>query len=153
MFEKYRGGEFAKEGTYLNLREGEFTSIASEGDYLPGTFDQTFIRVPLALVLILGPFLGLLFVVFLPMAVPLVVAMLLVQRLKQKAPQLRDSAIQVTTYSQQPGMAYLHMEGANKEARIDSPPDVAEEIQDGGIEDIIAKLEEDIQKRREAGQK
>ena len=154
MFERVRGGTFAEKGTYLSLREGEFVSIPEEGDYLPGTNNQTFLRIPLAMVLVLGPFLGLLFVVILPMAVPLVVGMLLIQRFKRRVPELRDSAIRVTTYGQQPGMAYLQMKGmSDRKRQRDRAAKNADDTSTPKLEELITKLEEDIAKRREAGEK
>ncbi len=152
MFQMHRGGELAKKGTYLDTREWEFVSIPQEGDYLPGRDDQSFVRVPLALMLVLGPILGLLFVIFLPMAVPLVVGMLLVQRLRGRAPTLRDSAVRVATYSQQPGMAYLDLAGAAKDRRAQDASQEGQEMSEGELEDLITKLEEDIARRREAGE-
>lgn len=154
MFERYRGGSLVSKGTYLSLREGEFVSVPEEGDILPGSSDQTFVRVPLVLVLVLGPILGLLFVVFLPMAVPLVVGMLLIQRFRRRVPELRDSAIRVTTYGQQPGMAYLQMKGVSgKDKRKEHPAKGSEDASTAKLEELITKLEEDIARRREAGEK
>lgn len=158
MFERMRGGNYVGEGTYLNLKEGEFVSVPDGGDYLPGNVEHTFIKIPLALVLVLGPFLGLAFVIFLPMAVPLAVTMILVQRLKRQAPQLRDSAIQVTTFSQQPGLAYF--EGTNPggnerrgEAVAEDGAEDGKEVSATSLDELIDQLEDDIQQRREKGEK
>lgn len=151
MFKRFPGGALVKDGTYLDLREGAFVSIPQDGDHLPGGGDRTFIKAPLSLVLVLGPLLGLLFVIFLPLAVPLLVGTLLVQRLRRTMPAIRDTAIQVTTFGQRPGMAHLQMKGDSKvnDEQAKEPEDTSVDELDSFIDD----LERDIAQRREAGEK
>ncbi|MBI2953927.1 MAG: hypothetical protein HYY30_06405 [Chloroflexi bacterium] len=150
MLKRYRGGTFVGEGTYLNIREGEFIGVPKEGNYLGENKAQTFVKVPLALALLLGPFFGLLFILFLPMAVPLVVAMLLIQRFKRRMPELRDSVLKATTHSQRPGLSYLHTKGASgKERQTNDAKQRPREMLSGNLDDVIAKLEEDVARRRE----
>lgn len=63
---RYRGKEKASTGTYLNLSSGEFVQLDGDG-ILPGENEDTYYRVPALLAVILGPFAGLAFVIFLPM--------------------------------------------------------------------------------------
>lgn len=63
-----RGGQLTKGGTYFNLRSWEFITVAKPQGNLPGSEGQPYFRVPVALVLMLGPILGLFFVVLLPLA-------------------------------------------------------------------------------------
>ncbi len=73
MIKKYRAGQFVPAGTYWSRKNWELLNIPEGGDYLPAGEGVTYYRVPLLLVLALGPLAGLAFILFLPLAVPLVV--------------------------------------------------------------------------------
>lgn len=153
MFERFHGGTFVRGGTYFGVKDMEFVSVPAEGDYLPGGEEETFIRVPLIFTLALGPVLGLLFVIFLPFAVPIVIGMLLVQRIRRRAPELRDAVFRATTYGQQPGMVYLHMKDMGRKRAIRELKEPGEARTESKLEELIARFEEDIARRREAGEK
>ena len=80
MIRKYSGGTFAPCGTYVNTKNWEFQSVPREGDYLEGE-GVTYYRVPLLAVMALGPLVGLAFILFLPVAVPVVLIYAVVRRL------------------------------------------------------------------------
>ena len=69
-FQKYSAGMSAPCGTYLNTNRWEFRGVPPEGELLEG--EGHYYRVPLLLVLGLGPLIGLGFILFLPVAVPIV---------------------------------------------------------------------------------
>jgi hypothetical protein len=69
-FQKFGAGTFVPCGTYLNTKRWEFHGVPPEGEVLEGEGD--YYRVPLLLVLGLGPLIGLGFILFLPVAVPVV---------------------------------------------------------------------------------
>ncbi len=62
---KYKGGHKAGKGTYWNLSTGNRIDIADESA-LPGDNKSTYIRFPPSVMLLLGPILGLVYVIFLP---------------------------------------------------------------------------------------
>ncbi|MGD2079679.1 MAG: hypothetical protein PVG55_02710 [Nitrospirota bacterium] len=62
---KYRGGNKVGKGSYWDLSSGRREDIEQEGT-LPGDENSTFVRVPSMLMLLLGPVLGLLYVIALP---------------------------------------------------------------------------------------
>ena len=69
MVRKYEGGQLAPGGIYLHNRTWELTQVP-EGDYLPAG-EGAYYRLPVLLVLVLGPLVGLAFILFLPFAVPI----------------------------------------------------------------------------------
>lgn len=69
---RYRGGEKVIKGTYWNPITGERIEIQHEG-VLPGDSSTIYLRMPAALVLIIGPVLGLLYAIFLPLVTILMV--------------------------------------------------------------------------------
>jgi hypothetical protein len=72
MVKKYSAGGFAPAGTYWNRKTWELVQVSEGGGNLQAEEGVTFYRVPLLLVLTLGPLAGLAFILFLPLAVPLV---------------------------------------------------------------------------------
>lgn len=61
----YKGGQRAGKGTYWDLRNGRRFDIADEAA-LPGDDAITYFRMPVWIMLLSGPFIGLAFVVLLP---------------------------------------------------------------------------------------
>ena len=65
----YVAGAPVKAGTYMDLSTGQFLSVGgAEGDRLPGKPEARYARVPVGVVLILGPIIGLAYIIFLPLA-------------------------------------------------------------------------------------
>src|SRR3972149_793131 len=80
MLRKYKGGTFVPCGTYLSTKGGEVHGVPKEGDYLEGE-GVTSYRLPLLVLMGLGPLIGLAFILFLPVAVPVVLIYAIGRRL------------------------------------------------------------------------
>jgi hypothetical protein len=65
----YEAGATVKAGTYLDVSTGQFLTVeGSEKASLPAKPEAKYVRVPLGLVLVLGPLIGLAYIIFLPLA-------------------------------------------------------------------------------------
>lgn len=62
---RYRGTQMVGPGYYFNVREMAFHSMEDEGR-LPGSREDEYRRVPAAALLVAGPLMGLVYVMFLP---------------------------------------------------------------------------------------
>src|SRR4030067_2752714 len=62
---RYTGSEMVKPGLYFNPRQLSFKSVDEEGA-LPGSTAEGYRRVPILVLLVVGPILGLAYAVFLP---------------------------------------------------------------------------------------
>jgi hypothetical protein len=62
------GGNKVSQGYYMNVKTAEFVIPDEESQVLPGTGQNTFIKVPSWLPVIAGPAFGLVFVILLPLA-------------------------------------------------------------------------------------
>jgi hypothetical protein len=69
---EYGSDQPAPGGTYLNRKTWELVHVSEDGAYLKGGDGVSYNRVPALMVLALGPLAGLAFILFLPLAVPLV---------------------------------------------------------------------------------
>ncbi|MDI6857486.1 MAG: hypothetical protein QME71_04120 [Dehalococcoidia bacterium] len=68
LIKTYSGGQPAPEGIYLKKRAWDLTQLPEGGGHLPDD-GAVYYRVPLAVVMVLGPIAGLAFILFLPVAV------------------------------------------------------------------------------------
>ena len=92
MLRRYSAGKFAPSGTYLNRKTWEWEVISGIGDYLPIGQDVTYYRVPMPLVLALGPLIGLAFILFLPLAVPTLALYAALKAISENLPWRRPRA-------------------------------------------------------------
>lgn len=60
------GNDKAKGGFYFNLKTWEIHLHRKDGDTLPGGAADRYFRIPTVALLVLGPAMGFLFVIFLP---------------------------------------------------------------------------------------
>lgn len=61
-----KAGEAARAGFYVNRRTWEIDLHRTDGDALPGGENDRYVRIPAAALLLLGPVMGFLLVIFLP---------------------------------------------------------------------------------------
>ncbi len=79
----YAAGEPVKAGTYMNMGTGQFLSFEGpEKAILPAGQPAKYARIPIGLVFILGPLMGLAYIIFLPLAGIGSLAVLAVRRLR-----------------------------------------------------------------------
>jgi hypothetical protein len=76
---KYHPGQAVAGGMYWNRKTWELVDIPEEGGELPATEGIVYHRLPILLLMTVGPFVGLAFVLFLPVAVPVVLGYLAVK--------------------------------------------------------------------------
>lgn len=76
-------------GTYWSFGSGELVRLRKDGE-LPGPPSRRWIRLPAVLLLLLGPLLGLAFVLFLPVVGIVLIVYLPLQALWQKATRSGD---------------------------------------------------------------
>ncbi|HEU4760357.1 MAG TPA: hypothetical protein VFT91_10300 [Dehalococcoidia bacterium] len=71
MVKRYSNGQSVPRGLYWNRKTWELTDIPEEGGRLPAGDGTTYYHVPVLWAMALGPLVGLAFVIFLPLAVPI----------------------------------------------------------------------------------
>ncbi len=64
---RYYGGEQVSKGSYWDRRTGEVIHVGPEGGQLPGGADVAYWKMSESIMVVLGPLLGLFYVVFLPL--------------------------------------------------------------------------------------
>ena len=93
-----------KEGTYWNLSNGRTVEISEEYGKLPGDEKARYLRVPAIAMLMLGPFIGLLFVILMPLLAILTVLSVIASRLFKGLAGLAGVGI---SFGWRPSSSYL----------------------------------------------
>lgn len=128
---RYKGTEKVGAGLYFNLRQLSFKSMDDEGP-LPGKTGDIYRRVPTLALLVVGPLLGLVYVIFLPFIGFGMVAWLLGVKAAQVAEGAARGAVRVLRPGWEPSMAFLSRSRPTKATR-----DAADEW----IEEVEKKLD------------
>lgn len=103
----YRGGESVEPGLYFNIRQLSFKSVEDDHATLPGTPADTYRRVPLLAMLVVGPVLGLVYVVFLPFIGTAMVLWLLGTKAAELAAAAARETVRVLRPGWEPSMAFF----------------------------------------------
>lgn len=141
MKTKQRGGEPVRKGVYLALKKGEFVSIPKDGGTLPGEAGQRYVRMPLPLVLALGPLAGAVYIIFLPFAGIMAVLLYLARKLELALARGATALVKVAVPSWMPGAAYLvRRQAAKKKAAREEAGET------------LTALEQEVRARREKEQ-
>jgi hypothetical protein len=103
---RFTGGETVDAGLYFNVRQLSFKSVDDTGP-LPGTGDDVYRRVPMLALLVVGPVLGLVYVLFLPFIGIGMVTWLLGVKVAHMAAGAARETVHVLRPGWQPSMAFL----------------------------------------------
>jgi hypothetical protein len=103
---RFKGTETVPPGLYLNLRQVTFKSLDEEGP-LPGGTEEVWRAVPTLLLLVVGPLMGLAFVVFLPLICFAMVGWLLAVKSVRIAVAVTRAATRVIKPGWEPSLAFL----------------------------------------------
>ncbi len=133
---RYKGGEVVKAGFYWNLAEWEAKIVPAEGGPLAGTAETRYLRVPILVVLVLAPIMGLTYAMFLPFIGFAMVAYLLGGKVVEAASGVAAQAGRVRRPAWAPTLAFL---SRSKPADTAKPYDTAP---DAWTEDVEKKLNE-----------
>lgn len=102
----YRGTEKAEVGLYFNAREWAFTSMDDAGP-LPGTASDRYRKVPMLALLIVGPILGLVYAVFLPLIGIAMVAWFIGVKLTHALAAVARRSARLVRPGWEPALAFL----------------------------------------------
>lgn len=103
---RYSGGEAVEPGLYMNVRHLSFRSVDEAGP-LPGEAGDVYRRVPMLVLLVAGPILGLAYVVFLPFIGVAMVTWLLGAKALEVATGAARGVVRVLRPGWEPAMAFL----------------------------------------------
>jgi hypothetical protein len=135
---RYAGGTKASGGYYWNARGWNVEVVPAEGGTLPGDGAARYVKVPFPLLFVVVPVMGALFLVALPVIGFAVFGYAIAKRIA--APVRRGAAELASTV--QPGLVH-------GEAHLTGKPGEAKPAEGAKAPEAIAKLEQEIQERRD----
>ena len=141
---EYRGGNKVAKGVYLNRADGELVQLYDQVRVLPGGGGERYIKVPGALAVMGGPFVGLAFVIFLPLIGIIGLIGFLAYKAWHGMAVLGQKVFRPVAIGQEPGMAYLTQRRGTAGKG---------EQKGQGAEPEIDKIAEEVAQRREKGEK
>jgi hypothetical protein len=103
---RYHGNDHVEPGIYFNLAELRFRSMEDEGR-LPGDPTEVWRRVPAIALLVVGPALGGVYAIFLPLVGFFLLASLLFKAAARLAGDLALASVRVLKPAWQPARAFL----------------------------------------------
>lgn len=117
MFQ-HKGGTLVGRGTYWNLYNGEREVLKGEGT-LPGDEQTKYLRAPAIVVVLMGPVIGLFYVVLLPFIGLAMIFMLVTSQLSS---MLYEVFGRTAAFGWRPVEAYLMSRRNKKKAKRDKQP-------------------------------
>jgi hypothetical protein len=145
---RYQGGNEVKGGFYFNTSQKDLVTLENDFGMLPGNETDTYIRVPLPVMLAAGPIIGLIYVIFLPFVAFAMVLSVGATKAWAGARWFGNWMLQAATANWKPGVAYLawwrHSE-KRKEQKIEAKTPAAETAV---TRDALSKMEKEIADRR-----
>ena len=139
---RHQGTEQVEPGLYVNLRQLAFKPLSESGP-LPGSQTDVYYRVPIVVMLLAAPLMGLAYVVFLPFIGFAMVAYLLGGKGLQLAGGAAREAARVLRPAWEPSLAFL---SRSKPAKPTEPRGLASNVQaettDEWAESVERKLNE-----------
>jgi len=106
-----KGGHKVGKGTYWDLRRGHRVDIAHEG-VLPGDESSSFVRMPVGVMLLSGPIVGLLYAILMPF---IGLATIVTLAVRKVLVGLYNLAAKTISFGWRPTIAYLT--GKNKKKK------------------------------------
>lgn len=141
---RYRGNDMVEAGTYLNLRRLRAETLEEAGR-LPGDGATAWRRVPETMLLVAAPFVGLLYVIFLPLIGFLMLGKVVAEWAAGQVADALGATVRVLRPAWQPAVAFLGRGRRKREGETarEERPDAwaeaarAEAAEDAG-EDVAA---------------
>jgi hypothetical protein len=135
---QYHGDDTVEPGTYLNLRRLRVETLEEKGR-LPGDGAAVWRRVPETMLLVAAPFVGLLYVVFLPLIGFLMLGKVVAEWAAAQAADALGATVRVLRPAWQPAVAFLgrgRRTPEGEDAREERPDPWAETARAAAAEDV-----------------
>jgi hypothetical protein len=150
---RYFGNQLVKRGIYLSLKRRDFVTIENESDPLPGASDERYVKIQPIAMIVLGPIMGLMYVIFLPFISFAMVLGLVASKALLGLRLLGESLLREATLHWMPGVAYLTWRRGSERGERQQFQEGLKEEKKPEAPDLISELEKEIAKKREEANK
>lgn len=146
---RYHGEEVVKRGIYLSLKRSDLVTIENERGLLPGESNDSYVRIPPLVMIVLGPLMGLIYVIFLPFISFAMVVGLMANKVWLGVRWIGESLLGVASVNWRPGVAYLTWLKQSKKGKKPQFQEEPKEEKKPMAPDLISELEKEIAEKRE----
>jgi hypothetical protein len=151
---RYSGNQVVKKGIYLSLKRRDFVTIESESDLLPGASDERYVKIPPIAMIVLGPIMGLMYVIFLPFISFAMVAGLIANKAWAGIGLIAESLLgDAAAVNWKPSVAYLAWWRQPKKGKKHYVQGKPKEEKKPKTQDMFSELEKEIAQKREEASK
>jgi hypothetical protein len=150
---RHTGNQVVKKGIYLSLKRRDFVTIESESDRLPGASDERYVKIPPVAMIVLGPIMGLMYVIFLPFISFAMVLGVVAHKAFLGLRFAERSLVREATLHWMPGVAYLIWRIRSENGEMQQFEEVLRQEKKPGAPDLLSELEKEIAKKREEEEK
>lgn len=143
---RYQGGDEVKGGFYFNTNQKDLVTVENDLGLLPGDETDIYMRVPLPVMLAVGPIIGLVYVIFLPFVAFAMVMYVGSKKVWGGVRWFGNWLLQSATANWKPGVAYLAWwKRADKKKEAETKTSSPEPATTG---DALSAMEKEIADRR-----
>ena len=142
---RYHGGDQAKAGFYFNMTKWEVQTLSGKGGTLVGGAGERIVRVPAIGVLVLAPFMGAAYAMFLPFIGIALVLQYLAKKGYAFAGDMAHATQAAMSHAWRPGEAYFAGPEDKDKKKGEAGKDVEDRLK--ALDDEIAKHERDHEPR------
>ncbi len=150
---RYTGNQVVKKGIYLSLTRRDLATIESDSDILPGASDERYVKIPPVAMIVLGPIMGLLYVIFLPFISFAMVLGLMAHKAFLGFRFVGRSLVREGALHWMPGVAYLIWRRRSEKGERQQLEERLREEKKPEAPDLLGELEKEIAKKREEDKK
>ena len=143
---RYHGGDQVKAGFYFNMTKWEVQTLSGKGGTLAGAADERFVRVPAIGVLVLAPFMGAAYAIFLPFIGIALVLQYLAKRGYALAGDVAHATQAAMGHAWRPGEAYFAGPEHEEEKKGETGKDIEARLK--ALDEEIARYEREEKPRQ-----
>ncbi|MGE5445918.1 MAG: hypothetical protein ACM3SR_15225 [Ignavibacteriales bacterium] len=146
---RYYGGEVVKRGTYLSLKRKDLVTIEEEGELLLCEGNDSYIKIQPLVMIVVGPLMGLIYVIFLPFLSFAMIFWVVVNKAWLGARRFGEGLLEVAASNRRPNVAYF---GWGKQSKKGKEPRLQEKLKEEKKSETLglcSELEKEIAKKRE----
>lgn len=149
---RYSGDQLVKKGIYLSLKRRDLVTLEAES-VLPGGSEEQYVRIPPVAMIVLGPIMGLMYVIFLPFISFAMVLGLMARKALQGLRLVEGSLVREATLHWIPGVAYLIWRRPSEKGKGQRCEERLAEEKKPEAPDLLGELEKEIARKREEANK
>ncbi len=145
----YYGGETVKSGFYFSFRDKDLVDLGTDFESLPGVNEDRYVRIPSVLMVLAGPLIGLLYVIFLPLISFVMLLYVIGKRVRIQLHKAGAGLLHRASATWRPGFAYFAWWRHPGKRNMEEKAAESSRVKSGKIgSELLGQMEQEIANRR-----